>query len=159
MTPTAHETSVYTSPCTQYNNPTASGTELLAAFGFVTGHAGTTFFVKKGECSLYSTHRKLVQHTQCYCSPPQIDNGIPIESWFDDKSDEELLHLLPLLKQLISESETAGGNVLLSSHFFLVCITRVWSTRLVDSPRPSRCNHEEGSLVFFTEIDMVPVKG
>ncbi|CAM9708842.1 unnamed protein product, partial [Sphacelaria rigidula] len=35
----------------------------------------------------------------------QIDNGIPIESWFDDTADEELLHLLPLLKQLISQSE------------------------------------------------------
>lgn len=41
----------------------------------------------------------------------QIDNGIPIESWFDDTSDEELLHLLPLLKQLISESEIAGGKM------------------------------------------------
>ena len=40
----------------------------------------------------------------------QIDNGIPIESWFDDTTDEELLHLLPLLKQLISESEIAGGT-------------------------------------------------
>jgi CTD small phosphatase-like protein 2 len=30
----------------------------------------------------------------------QIDNGIPIESWFDDDNDSELLSLIPLLRAL-----------------------------------------------------------
>ncbi|WOK97872.1 CTD small phosphatase-like protein 2 [Canna indica] len=35
----------------------------------------------------------------------QLDNSIPIESWFDNPDDRELLTLLPLLESLVGAND------------------------------------------------------
>lgn len=35
------------------------------------------------------------------CLLSQIDNGVPIKSWYDDDTDDELLRLLPFLESLV----------------------------------------------------------
>ncbi|KAJ8759057.1 hypothetical protein K2173_003295 [Erythroxylum novogranatense] len=35
----------------------------------------------------------------------QVDNGIPIESWFDDRADQELLLLLPFLESMVGAED------------------------------------------------------
>ena len=35
----------------------------------------------------------------------QVDNGVPIESWFDDTADRQLLKLMPLLARLAAAAD------------------------------------------------------
>ena len=46
----------------------------------------------------------------------QVDNGIPVESWFDDKSDTGLIQLLPFLESLVGVDDV---RPLISQKFHL----------------------------------------
>lgn len=45
----------------------------------------------------------------------QIDNGIPIESWYDEDDDEELLKVLDFLSDVLNQSPTVTNHMLMSA--------------------------------------------
>ena len=48
----------------------------------------------------------------------QLDNGIPIESWFNDKNDRELINLLPFLEDIITMNRDVRPLISTRYHFF-----------------------------------------
>uniref|UniRef100_A0A0E0D9K8 FCP1 homology domain-containing protein n=1 Tax=Oryza meridionalis TaxID=40149 RepID=A0A0E0D9K8_9ORYZ len=59
----------------------------------------------------------------------QLDNGVPIESWFDDRNDRELLTLLPFLRSLVGVEDVRP------------CIARKFNLREKVATAPSLSMH------------------
>jgi CTD small phosphatase-like protein 2 len=59
----------------------------------------------------------------------QLDNGVPIESWFDDRNDRELLTLLPFLQSLVGVEDVRP------------CIARKFNLREKVATAPSLSMH------------------
>jgi hypothetical protein len=62
----------------------------------------------------------------------QVANGIPIESWYDDPEDNELMQLLPFLED-ISHSSVTDVRPAITSRYNLPAKVQEASMRLMNS--------------------------
>jgi hypothetical protein len=66
------------------------------------------------------------------CPCKQVANGIPIESWYDDPEDNELMQLLPFLED-ISHSTVTDVRPAITSRYNLPAKVQEASMRLMNS--------------------------
>ena len=79
----------------------------------------------------------------------QLDNGIPIESWFEDRDDMELLKLIPFLEELQVMSRMNRPNMVIDAHDPFTHTDIIHSlVQVVDDVRPLiRATYQSFKLV------------
>jgi hypothetical protein len=72
----------------------------------------------------------------------QVANGIPIESWYDDPEDNELMQLLPFLED-ISHTTVTDVRPAITSRYNLPAKVQEVSMRLMNSVAAAAAAHQQ----------------